>query len=364
MLGQLKKLLILVIAFLTVLLIIFVVNQTNQVVSFSANLHPLLGQIVLYALLIIYAAVIILPIVAIFQRPVAMFPPEDLESEAYRTYLKRLAARLAKNPNLKETATPVSADDLPSIEAALKQLDSQADENIKAAASTVFIMTAISQYGALDAVIVTLAQLRMIWQVTMLYNQRPSLRDLAYLYGNVFATAFLATKIENLDLLEDQLEPVIASVMGSSLSSLTPGFNAAAVVITNSIIQGSANAFLTIRVGIITRKYCSSLVKPETSILRRTAAAQSTVLLAKVLGDSTYNVTKAIIRATAKAGTRPIRYGQNLVTKTTRKTWDAGKLTLRKTEDLARTLGGAVISGGKKIKFYFAKPESETETEE
>ncbi|MDZ4131913.1 MAG: DUF697 domain-containing protein, partial [Dethiobacteria bacterium] len=215
-----------------------------------------------------------------------------------------------------------------------------------------------------DAVIVTLAQLRMIWQVTMLYNQRPSLRDLVYLYGNVFATAFLATKIENLDLLEDQLEPVIASVMGSSLSSLTPGFNAAAVVITNSIIQGSANAFLTIRVGIITRKYCSSLVKPEKSTLRRAAATQSTILLAKVLGDSTYNVTRAIIRATAKAGTRPIRYGHDLVTKTTRKTWDAGKLTLRKTEDLARNLGDAVLSGGRKIKFYFAKPKAENEPEE
>ncbi|MDZ4133657.1 MAG: hypothetical protein U1E11_11040, partial [Dethiobacteria bacterium] len=154
MLGQFKKLVFLAIAFMTVLLIIFVVNQTNQVVSFSAGVHPLLGQIVLYTLLIIYAAVIILPLVAIFQRPVAMFPPEDLESEAYRIYLKRLTARLAKNPNLKETATPVSADDLPSIEAALNELDNQADENIKAAASTVFIMTAISQYGALDAVIV------------------------------------------------------------------------------------------------------------------------------------------------------------------------------------------------------------------
>ncbi len=44
----------------------------------------------------------------------------------------------------------------------------------------------------------------------------------------VFATAFFATRIENLDLLEDQLEPVIASIMGSSFSSLTPAFNTAA----------------------------------------------------------------------------------------------------------------------------------------
>jgi hypothetical protein len=355
--GLIKKVVALAAIFLTALFVIFVINQTNQVVGFSANIHPLLGQIVLYTLLTVYAVVILVPLAAIFRRPVAMFPPEDTESEAYRIYLRKLSARLAGNPNLKSTT--VKADDLPSIEAALKELDKQAEEKIKSAASTVFIMTAISQYGALDAVIVALAQFRMIWQVTMLYNQRPSLRDLVYLYSNVFATAFLATRIENLDLLEDQLEPVIASVMGSSLSSLTPGFNTAAVMITNSVIQGSANAFLTIRVGVITRQYCSSLVRPERSLLRRLAAVQAASLLAKVIGESTYNISRIIVRATAKAGKRPFIYGHGLMTEASKKTWEAGKSTFESGEKLARDLGDAFRSGGIKIKRYFIKPRHE-----
>jgi len=360
MFGFIKRVVMVVALFFTVLLVIFVINQTNQLVSFAAGISPVLGQVLLYLLLAVYAAVIIVPLVAIYSKPPALLPPEDVESEQYKFYLKKLAARLAKNPHLGKAA--VDPEQPEEIEAALKKLDGIADEAIKSAASGVFIMTAISQYGALDALIVIITQLRMIWQVTTLYNQRPTLRELAYLYGNVFATAFLATRIENLDLIEDQLEPMIASLMGSSLSSMTPALNTAANVITNSVINGSANAFLTLRVGVITRQYCASLIRPERSTLRRVAMVQATALLAKVLSDSTYQVTRSILRATAKAGKRPFRYGHSVVSQATKKTVDAGKLTLKQSEELARKLGDAFKSGGRRLKFYLAGAEEKADT--
>lgn len=359
MIKLVKRLVFFAALFLTALFVMFVINQTSQVVNLAASIAPLLGQVVLYFLLSIYATVIIIPLVSIFRRPITLMPPANPDSEAYRTYIRRLTRRLSRNPHLKDVV--IDGKDLSTIEEALKKLDQQADGRIKAAASSVFIMTAISQYGALDAAIVILTQLRMIWQVTILYKQRPTLRELIYLYSNVLATAFLATRIENLDLLEDQLEPVIASLMGSTLSSLTPGVNTAATIIINSVIQGSANAFLTLRVGVITRQYCSSLIKPEKSQLRRAAAVQAAALLAKVLGESTYNVTRAVFRASAKAGKRPFRYGSDLVVKTSTKTWDAGKTTLRRGEKLAKKLGKAVKSGGKRIKLFFTAPGSPEE---
>ncbi len=362
LLDYLKKLVILWVMFLTVIFILFVINQTSQAVSLAAGLHPLLGQIVLYTLLAVYAAAILIPLVAIIKKPAALFPPEETGGEVYRAYIGKLAARLKKNPHI-ETGD-IDPANLETVEEALKALNSKADESIKSAASNVFVMTAISQYGALDAVIVTLAQFRMIWQVTLLYNQRPSLRELTYLYGNVFATAFLATRIENLDLLEDQLEPVIASIMGSSFSSLTPAFNTAANVITNSVIQGSANAYLTLRVGVITKNYCASLTRKDRSQLRRIAAAQAAALLAKVLADSTYKVTRAVIRATAKTGKRPFRYGHGVVTRSSQKTWNTGKTTYRKSEDLARRFGSSLKKSGRKFKLYFIKPKPGPEPEE
>ncbi|MDW7739344.1 MAG: DUF697 domain-containing protein [Bacillota bacterium] len=359
--GFIKKIMVTITAFLTLLFILFVINQTSQAVSLATGIHPVLGQIVLYLLLAVYAAVIIVPLFLIFKRPLTLFPPEDTEGEEYRRYLQQLAKRLSRNPHVKDDK--IDPEDREAIDAALKELDILADSRLKEAAGGVFIMTAISQYGALDAVIVALSQFRMIWQVSLLYNQRPNLRELAYLYGNVFATAFLATRIENLELLEDQLEPVIASIMGSSLSSLTPAFNTAANLITNSIIQGSSNAYLTLRVGVITKQYCSSLVKPEKTQLRHAAAVQAAALLAKVLSESTYIVTKAVIKATAKAGKRPFRYGQNLITQTSKKTYNAGKTTFQKGENLARGLGDAVKSSGRRIKYYFVKEKPKPEEE-
>ncbi|MBW6464854.1 MAG: DUF697 domain-containing protein [Dethiobacteria bacterium] len=359
MYNSIKKALFIATFFLSVLFIIFIINQTSQLVSLAGGVHPILGQFTLFTLLVIYAAVVTVPLAALFSRPRTLFPPDEADKIAYSKYLVKLSERHKKNPHLKEVE--INPGDVSTIEEAHRKLNILADEKIKEAASNVFIMTAISQYGALDAVIVIFSQLRMIWQVVLVYNQRPNFRELAYLYSNIFATAFLATKIENLEVLEDQLEPVIASVMGSSLSSLTPGFNAAANIITNSVIQGSANAFLTLRVGVIARQYCASLIRPERNSIRSAAIVQASSLLALVLGESTYKVTKAVLRATAKAGKRPFVYGQGVVTKTSRKTWDAGKATLHRSEELARKLGDAVKDKGKKIKFYFAKPEPDDE---
>ena len=363
MTAMLRKIILMIALIFTVLFIIFVINQTNQVVTLASGINIYFGRTVLYTLLTFYALIIIVPLYAILSRPPGLIPPVEAEGDEYQRYIKKLVKRLSRNPHLKEIELDSEKPDLETLEKALKTLNKEADLKIKEAASGVFIMTAISQYGALDALIVVLAQFRMIWQVSSVYNQRPNLRELLYLYSNVFATAFLATRIENLEILEDQLEPVIASVMGSSLSAFTPALNTAANIITNSVIQGSANAFLTLRVGIIARQYCSAITRPEKISLISNASIQASTMLAIVLGDSTYKVTRAVLKATAKAGKRPFRYGQGLVTGASQKTWEAGKSTFRKSEDMAKSLGKAIKDSGKKFKFYFVKPEITDEPE-
>ncbi len=326
--NHVRRIILLVALLLTVLFILFVINQTAQVVNLASTLHPFLGQVVLFILLIFYAALIIFPLVWAFKMPPALIPPEKEEGEEYKRYVENLGLRLAQNPHLE--GLPVDPQDTSSIEKALAKLNEKADENIKSASSNVFIMTAISQYGALDTFIVLIAQFRMLWQVMTLYNQRPNLREILYLFSNVFATAFLASRIENIDILDDQLEPVIATIMGSSLTSLTPAFSATSTIVVNSVIQGSANAFLTLRVGIITKMYCSSLTRQEKSTLRRAAAVQAASMLGKVLGESGQTVSKIILRAAGRAGVKPFRYGQDLITKTGQSTWKAGKYTVKK----------------------------------
>lgn len=324
----LRRIVFLAALLLTVLFILFVINQTAQVVNLASAVSPWFGQAVLFLLLVFYAVLIIVPLVWILKMPKTLIPPKEREGEEYEKYVQNLARRLNQNPYLE--GYTVDPRDLSTVEEALSRLNKIADERIKSASSNVFIMTAISQYGALDTFIVLISQFRMLWQVVTLYNQRPNLKEIVYLFSNVFATAFLASRIENIDLLDDQLEPVIAAIMGSSLTSLAPTFNATATIVTNSIIQGSANAFLTLRVGIITKMYSSSLSRQEKSSLRRAAALEAATLLGKVLGESGQKVSKIIFRAAARTGVKPFRYGQDLITKTGQKTWSAGKYTVKK----------------------------------
>ena len=130
-------------------------------------------------------------------------------------------------------------------------------------ATTVFLTTAVSQSGRLDALLVLMAQSRMVWRVAHLYYQRPSLREMAHLYTNVAATAFVAGELDDIEL-HQMIQPVVAASLGT-MGGAIPGFQVFTTIAVNSLLSGSANAFLTLRVGMIAKAYCGSLVaQPRT----------------------------------------------------------------------------------------------------
>ncbi len=166
------------------------------------------------------------------------------------------------------------------MEAALSSLDDASNEAIKSAGSRVFFATAISQFGALDAMLVLGVQSKLIWDVSHVYYQRPTIRDLVYLYANVMSTAFLATELDDADLSE-QIQPVLTSVLGSA-AGVVPGLQAATALFVNSVVSGTANAYLTLRVGIIAREYSRALVRPRKAALRKSAVVQAAGMLGSI----------------------------------------------------------------------------------
>ena len=134
-------------------------------------------------------------------------------------------------------------------------------------AGQVFVSTAVSQSGRLDTFLVLSLQTRMVWKIARLYNQRPSLREMVNLYANVAGTAFAAGEIQDVDLSE-QIEPVFSAVIGS-LGGAVPGFQLVASILANSVMSGAADAFLTLRVGMITKRYCGALVVEQPAALRQ-----------------------------------------------------------------------------------------------
>jgi len=308
--------------FILIFFIIFVINQTANVVELAERVNPAFGQGVLYALLILYAVILTTPFIIFFKMPKILRPPEDELSAEYQVFLKKLRKRLAGNTYLADENVPLNSRE--DIEKALKILNSKADELIKSTATTVFVTTAISQNGLLDALMVLSAQMRLIWKIANIYLQRPMLRESVYLYANVAVTTFVVSEIEELDVSE-QIEPVMASVFGGGVVGTIPGINAVTNLITNSIIGGAANAFLTLRVGAITKRYFTTLTKTEKGIIRKSASLEAGSLLGSIVLKSAGTVSEAIWKASKKSASTISKKVIETPIKSSGAVWDTSK---------------------------------------
>ncbi len=259
---ELRRLLFIIGGGLAFLFVIFLVNQTVQVVHLCYSLHPVFGTVMKYLLLAIYAGLIVATLYYFSVLPRPLQVPADKDSENYRLFLLSLTDRLRRNKHLaqetRDTLPPLK-DPEPNletlekaIEEAEKELDKKADKEVRTTAQAIFISTAVSQSGALDSIVVLVGQVKMIWRLARIYHQRPSLREITKLYGNVAASSIAARAVDDLDFAEI-IEPVIRNFGSVGVLNLIPIIS----IVSNSLFCGTTNALLTLRTGIITRKYCS-----------------------------------------------------------------------------------------------------------
>ena len=281
---------------------LFIINQTVQVVALANTISPVLARIVLCILLVVYACVIAVPVVILIRLPKVMAPPADEQSEEYRIYLNRVAARLALNPDLNGVTC---SGDRGSIESAIKVLDSKANEIIQKTASRVFVSTAISQNGRLDAVMVLVQQSQLVYKIARLYNQRPTVGEFGKLYANVGAALFAATQLDDPSIRE-QIQPVFNAALMHGVLSIIPGLALVASVALDCLLDGTANAFLTLRVGVICRNYCRSIKVVDANIIRRNSSIEAASMLGSIVLNCAGGVGKSIFDA-AKGATRTQR---------------------------------------------------------
>ncbi|MDH3404691.1 MAG: YcjF family protein, partial [Acidobacteriota bacterium] len=249
-----------------------------------------------------YAVLLAAPAYLWLRLPPALAPAKSDAGPEFEKHLEALRKRLARNPRLGELPLASRED----VERALTVLSEGSDEVIRDAATRVFLTTAISQSGRLDAILVLSAHTRLVWRVAHLYYQRPTLRDMTYLYANVAATAFMAGELEDIDVSE-QIQPVLSAVLGSAVTAV-PGFQMASSLLVNSVLTGSANAFLTLRVGMIARRYCATLVVEDRRALRRSATAQAAMMLGGVASYGARTLVKSVAQASKRklfGGGRP-----------------------------------------------------------
>lgn len=290
---------------LVAFLILFIIIVLNQVVSIYNNLstiNPYLGifaAIVTVGLLFIVVGV---QIYGIFRFPKQKTLPKNPTLEEIRDFKKDYVERLKRNKYLNREGYEFHGENIDEvINNAHYRLKKIAMEKIKEDANSVFITTAISQNGVLDGLAVLFTLAVMVYRITEIYENRPSARRLLSIYSHIASTVLIVGSIEDLDLIEEQLEPLLTSLLGSSILSAIPGAVNVTALVTNSLVEGSVNALLTLRVGIVTQRYLESFEDVDKRILRRGATYESTKYLGAIIARNGANVVKAITKAAKKA---------------------------------------------------------------
>ncbi|MCZ6673060.1 MAG: DUF697 domain-containing protein [Verrucomicrobia bacterium] len=277
---------------------IFLINQIAGVVGLASELHPYFGMVVFLLALCIVGFLIIYPLYLWKKLPPALVPPKDKSGPDYDTFLENYRLRLKSNNLVAEAGIEVMEEN--GLESASKVLEQKALSLTQSSAGAVFLSTAISQNGRLDAFMVLASQLRLVWNIAKLYNQRPNPKEMLWLYSNVAGSTFLASKLEDVDIGQ-QVTPIVSKVMGTMAGGAIPGLAIASSMLTNMIFEGTVNAFLTLRVGAITRLYCDPLNRDTKSGTRKVAIKEAAIHLGSIVMEGSQKVSNTFWNASKGA---------------------------------------------------------------
>ena len=242
-------------AALFMLVILMLLVQLDLTVFQTVEvLAPGWGWLAFVALLALEAGAVLWLGLAWFARAPRLVLRDDPTEADRQAFARELERRLKKNPHVR--AAGLRATDEHFLEKALDVLDARAGEEIRNNAKRVFLGTALSQNGRLDALIMFVSLARMIWRVSGIYNQRPTPAELWSVYSTVSSATFISFSIEALDIPR-----TITESMNELLPAVTPVMAASSVPLmgpmmqqcTSAVIDGAANCLLAIRAGVVTR---------------------------------------------------------------------------------------------------------------
>lgn len=236
-------------------LFLFIGGQILTLSEIATRFNPLLGECVFWGGMGTFALAIGWLLAAYYMRPRAMILKKNASEEEITQYTNTLIARIRKSRYAKENPIPDNAD----AAEILERLDAEAIKETRRTAARIFISTSISQNGKLDTLIVLALLAHLVWRIASIYNNRPHPREMLHLYLNVAGTALAAGALEEVGL-EEHIHALLAPLLISSPMSAIPTLSGASAMLTASLVSGSANALLALRVGIVTRNTLSPIL--------------------------------------------------------------------------------------------------------
>ena len=262
------------------------VSAISQVAGFADRALPGSALWVFWFLFLFFFGLLATPLYFFLRLPKPPIPPSDDDPDTKKVFLKNLREHLKRNPLLYDMELATNDE----IDTALSRLEKEADAVIKSTASSVFLSTAVMQNGRLDALLVLVCQLRMVWRIASIFNGRPSPQQMLYLYGNVGSNVLIADNIQEIDFASITT-PIIVSIF-PSIQGILPGLQGISTLLINSLTNGAANAFLTLRVGLIAKAYCRALPTPKKDIVRKYSTSKALTLVKDIVNEQGKHVAE------------------------------------------------------------------------
>lgn len=268
--------------------ILIILSSVLQLGERLALIHPYVSYGFYVIAAILFILLIVRPILqVVFSPTFSMDTLFDEETNAKKNYLmyKKVAKNIVLEPYLSEDEKASVNDSLDSPVELKQTLSIVFDKTIKKEinkiivkhAETVFLSTAISQNGRLDALAVFTINLKLIKELVLKCGFRPSYPALGRLSFNVMTSAVIAESLENIDFNE------LFPSKGINVLSEVPFLK----LITGSLAQGVGNALLSLRVGIICRNYLFMNLKGiSKNEVRKMAFAEAITLLPSLIAES------------------------------------------------------------------------------
>ena len=294
-----RKVVIGLVVLFSVCVVSLIVTGLTSLILLADRIHPVAGNVVFWTIVLTTAFFALYAVVAYAKLPAALVPPEETSGPKHDEYLAALRLRLAANPRTRGML--IESDE--QIENALAVLSAEADSVVRKTASIVFLSTALMQNGRLDALILLFTQIQMVSRVARVYVQRPSPREMVRLYVNVAGTAFVASGLESLDI-GAMLAPIVTSAvpaMKGDIANRIPGIGGISTLLMKCVSNGAANAFLTLRVGEVARRYCELTSRSSPELIRKSATAAAVQHLGRIVRENGALVVRKIWESTGRA---------------------------------------------------------------
>ena len=322
---------------------IFAVAMVSQLADAADRLHAGAGQAVFWGLIGLLIATVLVPTVSLMRLPAALRYPSDGDVTAVTEYQQRLRAHLARNPLL--SGQSIDSDE--ALGQALLHLRQATERETQRTAASVLVSTALMQNGRLDGLVVLVSQIQLVWRIARLYGLRPSLKQMSYLYGNVGASVLIASGLEDVDFAE-LTAPIVQSATPAAVGSI-PGLGGMGNLLTNSLASGAANAFLTLRVGLIADAYCAPQQAPERHVIKQGATRRAAQLLGSIVKDCGAQITQAVygriknsVLSTAQAAADSVKQAGRTVSDATQSAYQSTTHSLQQAASQVRNSTASV----------------------